>query len=382
MPRTGGSLLLFAALGGCTLQFLPPGEQADGGTDIDTDTDTDADTDTEESPTSGVDLLIAVDNSGTMQHEQAILAQDIYALVEGLAGDVDEVRVAVLSTDLGLSWGGNPYQTGDGWPGSLPPSCDAAGDEGRFMTYSGSKTIYLDDEEYDCPTLTDQWAETPSGDPPSYNPELPGQAACLTTLGTSGCGWEQPLQSIAVGVNRTDQADFHHEDHLLAVIAVSDEDDCSIEFNGLFGVDEILNSDDNRVHVACGNHPEFLYSAAHFVDQFAAPKDGSPYAVLFAAIVGVPIDDDCQGRGDAITDCLDHPDMQLVEVLENEAYVFEPACDRWEESEQVTRAAPGRRFVELASEYMANGFVYSICNKSWTEAMVGIAEMITEELDD
>jgi hypothetical protein len=357
-------------------------------TDTDSDTDTDADTDTHpDYPATGVDILIVVDNSGSMQEEQWILADHVYDLAEGLAAAIDSVRVAVVSSDMGLSWGGNPYENGDGWPGDTPQGCGSVGDNGEFQTYSSGKTITLDDEVFECPGFAATWTETPIGDPPQPNPDLAGQVACLTSLGTLGCGWEQQLQAAAVAVEREDQAAFHHEDHLLAVIVVSDEDDCSIQSNGLFAEDEIQNLANGMVNIACGNHPQHLYGPKGFADTYAAPKGGNPNALLFAAIVGVPAGDGdelsaCEGRGHEIESCLNHVDMELTVVQENDAYFFKPACERYEATELVTKARPGRRFVGLAEEKQENAFVYSICRADWTGAMDGIAQMIDDELAD
>jgi len=380
-------ILLFSLAQGAGCHRVSEAEGSDEGdsgsdSDTDADSDTDSDSDADEYPADGVDLLIVVDNSGSMKDEQELLAQHAFELVGELAAEVDSVRVAVVSTDMGLQWGGNPYENGDGWPGDTPIGCGSVGDNGEFQTYGSGKTITLDDEVYDCPSLAATWAETPLGDPPEDNPDLPGQAACLSALGTNGCGWEQQLQAMAVGVNKPSQAAFHSEDHLLAAIVVSDEDDCSIESDQLFAVDEVQHLADGRVNVACGNHMQYLYPAVYFRNQLAAPKGGNPNAVLFAAIVGVPPGEACEGRGDEIPDCWDQADMQLVEVIENDAYFFRPACERWEGETQVTKARPGRRFVETAWAHQENGYVASICNADWSDAVDGIAQMIHDELND
>jgi hypothetical protein len=59
---------------------------------------------------------------------------------------------------------------------------------------------------------------------------------------------------------------------------------------------------------------------------------------------------------------------------------FRPACTREENDIEVTVARPGRRFVEVARSFGANGHVSSICNEDWTPAMIDIAEMIAQVL--
>ncbi len=73
----------------------------------------------------GVDLLLVVDN--TMVEEQELLAEQIYSLVNSLTdplydsnwGSVSNLRIAVTTSDMGLSWGGNAYSSDDGWPGGV-----------------------------------------------------------------------------------------------------------------------------------------------------------------------------------------------------------------------------------------------------------------------
>ena len=86
---------------------------------------------------------------------------------------------------------------------------------------------------------------------------------------------------------------------------------------------------------------------------------------------GVPVDDACQGAGDDIDGCLDHPAMQLEEVVQWETYGGEthywaPACERLEGEELVTRARPARRLAGLAAELGERAFVHSICNRDWS----------------
>ncbi|MBW2276047.1 MAG: hypothetical protein JRF63_01065 [Deltaproteobacteria bacterium] len=373
------ALIVLAFAGGCHRASDSGGS---GDSDADADTDTDTDSETEEYPADGVDLLIAVDNTGSMEDEHVLLAQHVFELIEDLAAEVDALRVAVVSTDMGLQWGGHQYEDGDGWPGDLPSSCGYLGDNGEFESYSSGKTIVLDYETYECPLLNATWAQTPLGDPPEDNLDVAGQAACLTSLGVGGCAWGQQLQALAEGANKPSNAQFHVDGHLLAAIVVSDEDDCSIESNEIFAVDEVQFPEDDRLKLACGYHPQHLYAPSSFLDQLAAPKGGNPNAVLFAAIVGVPLGQQCEGDGVDITSCLEHADMQLVEVIENNEYFFRPACERWDESYQVTKARPGRRFIELAIEHPQKSYVASICNEDWTDLTDDIAQMILDELTD
>jgi hypothetical protein len=379
----------------------------------------------------GVDFLLVVDNSISMAEEQEILATSLFPLVNALIEPLPEwewpshedVRVAVVTSDMGLSWGGHPYEDGDGWPG-VPP-CSASGDFGEFRDYlltgkepaidlvegtipcgasgtqcpAGWACEDVDAETnvgvcndpigdgtgIQCPALGDEaWAWT------SYEEENDGfatQVACLANQGTAGCGIEQQLQAAAVGLTREDQLGFIRPNALLVVMVISDEDDCSIEDGpSLFATDEIQGDDGpSRLNLACGNHPEDLYPIEHFYKALTDTKL-SPNAVVFVGIVGVPPVDTCQGTGDELGDCLAHDDMRLEEIIVTDssgqdAYSFMPACERHEGSVRVTRATPGRRYVELASGYFQRmSYIYSICNADWSPAMEEVSSLVASNL--
>lgn len=155
----------------------------------------------------------------------------------------------------------------------------------------------------------------------------------------------------------------------------------------LFATDEIQGTGDgpSELNIACGEHQEYLYSPTHYYEAFRAAKGGREESVVFGAIIGVPLVDDCQGSGDQIADCLSHEGMQLVPTIEmnsagQESWYFTPACTRTVGEDEVTKAIPGRRFVELAQEFMDNGYVYSICNADWSPAMGELASLIASNL--
>jgi len=384
----------------------------------------------------GVDMLVMVDNSGSMAPEQRILATAFFPLINSPGNPLpgwefepaDNVRVAGGSSDMGLAWGGNCYtHPNDGWPGSGPPQgCTApCGDNGVFKTYGAGKTVTIqhnvipcaegggqcpagwacsatgegnigacqapngDGTNQSCPALNANFAETPlnwNTPEAEHNPHLAFQVACLSNLGTSGCGFEQQLQSVAVALSRGDQQHFLREEALLAVIMVTDEEDCSIKDKGLFQLPEI-QQDQTKVNIACnvqdGREELYLYSPQHYRDVYQGAAGGAG-KVVFAAIVGVPPDGAaCQGKGNEIGQCLDHPSMQMnpyQEPAKNNTWFFVPACERSEGTELVTWAVPGRRFVKTAQLFDHMGYVYSICNADWSPAMRDIAKLIAEQM--
>jgi hypothetical protein len=384
----------------------------------------------------GVDLLVVVDNSGSMEQEQQILSTGFFtlinSLVEPVSGpdwpypEVENMKVAVVSSDLGLQYGSS--RSVDGFPyDSQVPTCtdgDPRGDDGSFQTdmpgtievqsgevscnddarqcpeswtcVDGScRSPSGDEEAVNCPGMSagDDWAETATERP---NEHLAEQVACLASLGTAGCGIEQQLEAAVLGLSREDQQGFMDSDHLLAVLIVSDEEDCSIEDPGLFETDEwrsgtlVKNGEPGSglLNTACNlperNEEEFLFQTSRYWEQLVELKGGEARGVVFAAIVGVPAGEEstCQGRGNELEGCLEAQEMQLeVEINDQDGVPYKhfgPACERYDESgvEPVTSARPGRRFVKVAESFGANGYVYSICNPDWSPAMKEIAKVI------
>ncbi|MCK9462018.1 MAG: hypothetical protein M0R80_20500 [Proteobacteria bacterium] len=395
----------------CTVYLLPLFVLAacSGGGSSSPDAGSDAgDTDTGDPvPLTAVDLLMVLNDSNSIPNEQVMLSQNLYAMISALLSPlpssgfaaVNDLRVAAVTANMGIS--SNGVNNDAYWPQELS-SCAGFGRNGEFQPVQASSitlpndTIACDasgsqcpfgwtcvvetDAGVDaigvchtdgsttvsCPQLEDTvWAQTSPGAP---NTNFRAQAACLAVQGANGCGpfWQE-LQAAATSLTREDQADFVRADAVLAVIALSDEDDCSMQDGqALFAEDELADSSLGEIWLACERHPEHLLPPSHFYDVLTGMKPSAD-AVVYAAIAGVPWAGEdpegaaaCEGSGDQIGSCLDQEAMQLEPV--GEILHWRPGCTRQIES-VIMEAAPARRFVELATDFGANGYVYSICNE-------------------
>ena len=340
-------------------------------------------------PLTAVDLLVVIDNTAGSSEEEPILAAGLYGFASALLDPppsstypaVDDLRVAAITTNMGLSADGESMD--DYWPDNVPSECSGLGGNGRFQDISTASVEFPDGGSVDCPALGTAWAETSADSP---NADLPAQAACLAMQGTGGCGWDQQLQSAATALARGDQKEFIRDDAVLAIVVAANEDDCSLE-NGpaMFAEDEIAD-DYTKWNLACGEHEEHLFTPEYFYETFAAAR-GRADAVVFVGVVGVPYAEQtgaaaCQGYGDQLGDCLDQGEMQLVpEESESGTWYFRRACTRSEGDVQVTDAWPGRRFVDLANGYFgADSYIYSHCNADWTPAFDALSMMIAGKL--
>jgi hypothetical protein len=374
----------------------------------------------------GVDLLVVVDNSGSMAEEQEMLGIALYPLVyrltystempeNGYYPATENLRIAVITSDMGLQYGAPPSV-----PGSEVnvTSCeDKDGDNGAFQGMNPNihslsipdGVIPCDDidshcpdgfvcitglcyaeneiDAFDCDTVSNTGAAavTMSDD---YNSNLAHEVACLVQVGTEGCGIEQPLEA-AVRAVQENAAFFNNPHYLFAVLIVSDEEDCSIENPALFETEEWQSGPSEMLNVACNLNDENsanLFDSYHVLEALTEVKNGDSTSIIFGAVVGVPPEEVCQGRGSDLFDCLNQEEMQLVvtecETPDGNIYNhFRPACERLDDNGiTLTSAKPGRRFVETAMMFGDNGFVTSICNEDWTVWMSEFTEIVSAKL--
>jgi hypothetical protein len=152
-----------------------------------------------------MDIVFVIDDSGSMAEEQSNLAQNFPRFAEVLenhrteSGQLLDYRVAITTTGRDVR-----YRV----PFSSTP-IQERGDNGAFRTRCG---------------MTRPWIERGDGNLASAFP-------CAAQVGTEGPSYEMPLlmtewalkERVADGT----QAGFLRDDALLAVVMLTDEDDCS-----------------------------------------------------------------------------------------------------------------------------------------------------------
>jgi hypothetical protein len=161
-----------------------------------------------------VDILFVIDDSGSMEAEQLEITENFNRMIEKLQSLEDglpNVHIGVISTDVGAG----PYLGG---------YCEADGENGRLQRTgripgcTPPADSFIKDIE-----LADGTRDR------NYTESLSETFACIAKLGIQGCGFEQPLEAMRRALNGSNPQNlpFLREDARLAVIFVSDEDDCS-----------------------------------------------------------------------------------------------------------------------------------------------------------
>ncbi len=155
-----------------------------------------------------MDIVFVIDDSGSMADEQQNLRDNFPTFVDvldsftGDSGEPLDYRVAVTTTGITKNW------TYAGIAGGQQ------GDDGAFRTGCG---------------LARPWLER--GDPGPVD-----AFACLADVGVGGPLFEMPLEAVALAtterVSDGSNAGFRRQDALLAVIVLTDEEDCSRRDDG------------------------------------------------------------------------------------------------------------------------------------------------------
>jgi hypothetical protein len=180
-------------------------------------------------PNRDVDILFMIDDSPSMADKQQNLANNfpnfINTITAGTEG-LPNLHLGVISSDMGTSAStgtpGTPIgQLGQG-------GCAQRGKAGA-LTVNGAP-------------VTEQFivdVETGGARQKNYTGELAQVFGQMARLGPGGCGFEQPLAAIKAALdNNPSNAGFLRPDALLAIVMLTDEDDCSAQDPGLFAAGE------------------------------------------------------------------------------------------------------------------------------------------------
>jgi hypothetical protein len=300
---------------------------------------------------SAVDVLFVIDDSGSMSQEQENLAVQIPALVRDLASPPDrdgdgnpdwnaaeQLRIGIATTDVGTG------------TASIPGSqCEPGGDDGALQ--GGVFT----------------WEE--GDDPDAFADSVRG---VVQGLGITGCAFEQPLEAAARTIAHAPETGFPAADGLLAVIVVTDEEDCSVDDDGVF----FSSAAEGTYNVHCTRYRDSLTPVDVLLDRVRG--DRSESELVFAAIAGVPRD--LTGE-ESPAEILALPGMQHNEVtLEPEGLIPEAVCEFHDDTgASLGRAQPARRLVEFGA-LVPDSVLTTICTDDFGPAIDRIATRIGSQI--
>jgi hypothetical protein len=391
-------------------------------------------------PNRTLDMVFSIDNAANSMGPKvtkmnAQFPKLIAALQDPVDGTLPDLRIAIISSDLGTG-GGLSSACG---PKTLPDGTTSAfGDLGRFQMLTSPNACTIN--------AGATFLEYKAGMPVTYSGDINTVFACLAgNLGVMGCGYQHQLQAfefalVARGVgNEQQQAEFLRPYANLALIFITDEDDCSAAPNdGLFDANRELSGEGvglrcaTRGH-ACGgrnlteappgyptvasfSHPfsdcqartdtcpnttdgwdhntdtrvptdcSPLKNVKHLADELKALKTDPDRQILAAGIFGWPLSD-----ADMAT--AEYKIAPIPTIGPQPPTIFEywPVCYDPDHRPSATGADPatgadlnawglaaqgGLREAAFLDEFGANGLKFSICQRDFAETMATIGKRL------
>ncbi|HTA17912.1 MAG TPA: hypothetical protein VK989_01385 [Polyangia bacterium] len=335
-----------------------------------------------------IDILFMVDNSSSMEPLQNKLIQQFPSFTNVLKGPaggagLPDLHLAVISSSMGAG-------QEQGIAG-----CPVGGDAGKFQTQPLGPT---------CAKASLNAGQTyisNIGDMANYTGDISDVFSCIALLGEGGCGFEHQFASVlrALGADGamppTTNSGFLRDDAYLAVILITNEDDCSAPPNTtLFNQNSQLVSDplgplqsyrcNEFGHLCGGKPPPRLSMAGQMVDltgTCVSAEDGrelrvadvvtnlkkiksNPANVLVAAIAGPP----APYIVGTTPPTLDDPAGAWP--------VVEHSCTEADG----TYGDPAIRINQWVQAFQGNGIFETICNDNFSLALQGIADLINKKI--
>jgi hypothetical protein len=336
-----------------------------------------------------IDIVFMVDTSQSMAKLQKKLTTNFPTfmnVLKNLPGGLPNVHIAVVSSDIGAG----AYDATD------IPGCRHGGDQGIFQVAPKGTTCgtgMLNAGEHFISYVNGQ---------ANYTGDIADVFSCIAALGDQGCGFEHQFGSVlrALGADGNggapaENANFLRTNAYLAVILITNEDDCSAPINSTFfnpssryvsdPLGPLTSYRCNEYGHLCGGQPPTRMPAAggtvytdmctsaedgkllrvrDVADQLRNLKPGEPGKVLVAAISGPPNPYVVRPTTPTLTDdpsqwpAVDHSCTQVSDEY----------------------ADPAVRIKEFVDAFGGNGVFQSICSASFEPALQRIAEEIGKRL--
>ncbi|GAB4512084.1 MAG: hypothetical protein Tsb0020_30010 [Haliangiales bacterium] len=342
-----------------------------------------------------IDILFVIDDSDSMAQEQASLVQNFPGFIDKLRsieGGLPNVHIGVISTDMGARNGiANCDETG-GKNGALQSDLvgnSAVCSDGSVSLADSFIRDVDDDGDPNTPRVT------------NYEGELENVFSCIAELGITGCGFEQQLEAMRASLTEASENDngFLRDNAFLAVIFITDEDDCSTKNNEMFrrditAPDSALGPLDSfrcfEFGVQCvpdnprgegektdcvprENSP-YMYDVEEYV-TFLKNLKSDPRKVIVAGIFGIdpetgeiPINVFRDDRGD--------------DNENNDLFKLDPACTIQQSDGTVGQATPAVRLQAFLDQFPDRNTADTICDEDLTDALDLVASLLAKVLDN
>jgi hypothetical protein len=326
--------------------------------------------------TNELDILFVIDNSASTADKQTLFSQNFAQLVAALdafPGGRPSLHIGVVSTTVGT---GSDIDFGTECPKVAPSDDGLLQNTARISGCGAPNGRFLSD------------LPNASGRSVNYTGTLANAFSCVATLGTTGCGFEAPLESMkrALDGSRPENAGFIRPEADLAVVVLTDEDDCSVKDPAIFSLNNVgpgdfrcqplfaYTCDQMITATGAGNYTgckattgSYLQDTGAYVSFLESIKD--PSQLIVATIAGA----DSMGTMPAptgfsiATGPITQPFTQSLALL--------PSC-----STTINGASaigrPGLRIADFVSRFTLRGQFYSVCQSDYSQALVDIGQRL------
>jgi hypothetical protein len=314
-----------------------------------------------------LDLLFMIDDSPSMAEEQSNLARNFPRLIDALErmpSGLPDLHLGVVSSDMGagtlVTSGACTNSLGQGGVLQAREGCGLDSNGGRFLRLPAD------------------------GSRGNFQGDISDVFACMAELGTSGCGFEHQLQSVRMALSGfvAGNEGFLRSDAHLAVVYITDEDDCSAPANSTM-YEAAASGQDGSLRCSLAGHlcngappPATVYSTP-LANCSAAPDGGGKLiavqtfvdemkrlrtqSVSISVIGGWPSDPQTANYAIGYNALSTRSDL-LGSV---------PICKSSNGS-----AAVGLRLKQFVDAFGPAGKVISICQDDFSDAMAQVGDLI------
>jgi len=320
-----------------------------------------------------LDLLFMIDDSPSMSEEQANLARNFPRLIEALKKlptGFPDLHLGVVSSDMGAG------------AATLAGACgNSLGDRGVLQVRGGcgldpSKGRYLVSQN--------------GGTQNNFDGDIADVFACLAELGTNGCGFEHQLQSVRMALSGfvADNTGFLRSDAHLAVVYITDEDDCSAPADTTLFEDFSDRNQDTSLrcslagHICNGKAPPADVFSTPLANCSAAPDGGGKLIP-----VSTFIDEMKQLRTQSVSvSVIGGWPADVANADYAIGYDTSSSYPNLLTSLPICQSANGKAVVELRMKQFVDAFgaagqIVSICQDDFSNAMAQIGDLINTTVE-
>lgn len=320
-----------------------------------------------------IDILFVIDNSPSTSDKQAKFAANFPRFIEALdrfPGGRPNVHIGVVSSTMQI-----PATT---LGGDLGAACTSApNDDGRLHNRATASGCTPPSDRYISDVANADGSRAQNY--PGGSGQLANTFSCIARLGSAGCAFEHPLGAMRAALDgtRAENAGFLRPNAYLAVIILTDEDDCSARDPALFNLptSEVGDIDfrcqprdayvcDRPITLTAGTYTNctvrrdsYLRDPQDFVAFLKSLKPDPRQVVV--GLVAAPAQTTIQ------TGPLTAPFMQDL--------ALQPSC-RIGNNVEIGR--PGNRLADFLSGFPGRSQFSSVCANDYSQALADFGELL------